>query len=172
MRRAVALVALSSSLLFGATGVVAVASPILAGAATVTEPSASDGGAHIRDRARQAFKAGLEAAATTLGMSTDTLRSELHAGRTAGQIADDAGVSRGALADAIVAALAVRLDAAVATGRLTQAQADARQAALAAKVTERLDRVGGPGHGPLGRRGDHRPGDGPGPRSGARPARA
>ncbi len=172
MRRSVALVALSSCLLCGATGVVAVTSPILAGAATVGEPSASDGGAHVRDRARQAFKAGLEAAATTLGMSTDTLRSELHAGRTAGQIAEDAGVSRDALAEAIVAALAARLDAAVATGRLTQAEADARQAALAAKVTERLDRVGGPGHRPLGRRGDHRPGDGPGPRSGARPARA
>lgn len=169
MRRPVALIALSSCLLIGATGAATVTSPLLAGAAT-GESIATDGGAHVRDRARQAFKAGLDAAAATLGMTTDDVRAELRAGRTAGQLADAAGVSRSALADAVVAALDARLDAAVAAGHLTEADAAARKAAIEARVTERLDRVGGPGRGPREHGGDHRPGAGA--RGGARPARA
>ncbi len=172
MRRTVALITLSSCLLIATTSVVTVAGPLLAGAATAEETAATDGGAHVRNRARQAFNAGLEAAAATLGMSTDALRGELLAGRTAGQIADEAGVSRSDLADAIVAGLEARLDAAVGAGRLTRAEADARKVAIEAKVTERLDRVGGPGRGQRDHGGDRRPGDGTGPRGGARPTRA
>ena len=155
MRRPVALVALSSCLLLGATGVATVTSPLIAGAATATQTPTRHGDAQVRDRVRQAAKAGLEAAAATLSMSADALRGELRSGRTAGQIADEAGVSRNTLTDAIVAAIAARLDAAVSAGRITQAEADARKTLIEAKVTERLDRVGGPVHGPR-QRGDHR----------------
>lgn len=107
---------------------------------------------------RGAMGAGLDAAAGALNMTAEELRAELQSGQTLGAIADAAGVSRQSVVDAIVAAAEERLATAVGEGRLTQAEADAKAAELAAEVTEHLDdtmgggRMGGMGrHGGMGR---------------------
>ena len=99
----------------------------------------------------------LEAAATALGLSTDELRTELEAGKTLADIADEKGVDQAVLVDALVAAEMTHLAEKVADGDLTQAQADERAAELEARVTDSLDKArpaggpGGPGHhGPRG----------------------
>ena len=66
----------------------------------------------------------LEAAASYLGMSEVELRSQLGSGKTLAQVARDRGKSVDGLVDALVAALKERLDAKVAAGGLTRAQAD------------------------------------------------
>jgi hypothetical protein len=78
---------------------------------------------------------GLPAAATYLGLSTTDLAAKLRAGQTLAQIADStSGKSVSGLVAAMTAAQKSRLDAAVKTGRLTQAQADS----LGANLTDRI----------------------------------
>jgi uncharacterized protein YidB (DUF937 family) len=66
----------------------------------------------------------LDAAATYLGISAADLRSELASGKTLAQIAKDKGKSADGLVSALVDAEKKKLDAAVAAGKLTQAQED------------------------------------------------
>lgn len=98
--------------------------------------------------------ADLDAAATALGLTGEELRTALAVeGTTLADVAAAEGVETSALVDALVTAGTERLTEAVGDGRLTQAEADERLAALpervAALVEERL-RFGGPGHGPRG----------------------
>lgn len=87
------------------------------------------------------FGEGLDAAAEVLGMTGEELRDALRDGATLGAIADEQGVDRQQLVDALVAAATERINEAVADGRLTQEQADERIAELPDKVTELLDRA-------------------------------
>jgi hypothetical protein len=77
-----------------------------------------------------------------LGLTPAQLRGELRAGKTLAQIADaTSGKSAAGLIAAIVKARQARLAAAVATGKLTRAQSDARAAGLQKRITRLVNRT-------------------------------
>ena len=87
----------------------------------------------------------MAAAAEALGITPEELRTQTQAGQTLAELAEAEGVPVDDLVAALVAAAQERLDEAVAAGRLTQAQADARAAVLEARITDSLDELCGPG---------------------------
>lgn len=87
------------------------------------------------------FGAGLDAAATAIGITEAELRTQLAAGKTLAQVAEANDVSKADLIAALVKAAEARLAQAVTDGRITQAQADARKATLTARITEAVDKV-------------------------------
>jgi len=89
----------------------------------------------------------LETAAMAIGISVDDLTNEFHAGKSIAQVAGEHNVDVSAVISAIVADHTARLDQAVAAGKLTQAQADARKADLTPRVTDLVNHVPGR-HGP------------------------
>jgi polyhydroxyalkanoate synthesis regulator phasin len=95
--------------------------------------------------------------AGALGITTDELRTALGDGQTVAEIAAAQGVDVQVVIDAVVAAMQERLDQAVANGRLTQEEADARLAQMTERATEWINEGGsfGPGR---GGRGGHRGG--------------
>ena len=94
----------------------------------------------------------LEAAAAYLGVAEAELRTQLEGGKTMAGVAKAQGKTVDGLVAALVADEKKELDAAVAAGRLTQAQADAMLADAKSRFT---DMVNGtfPDHGPRGFRG-------------------
>lgn len=84
-------------------------------------------------------KGGLDAAATALGITPEELRTALQGDTTLAQVAQDQGVPVETLVGALVEAEKTRLAQAVTDGRLTQAEADERLAAVEARVTERVN---------------------------------
>jgi hypothetical protein len=96
----------------------------------------------------------LDAAAKAIGISTDDLRTALQSGQSLADIAQAHGVTTQALTDALVAAKKAELDAHVASGDITQAEADQKLAALTQGVTAMVNGqfpAGGPrfhDHGP------------------------
>ncbi len=118
----------------------------------------------------------LEAVATALGLTPDEVSTALRGGQTLGQLADREGVSRTEVVDAIMAEVSAHLDAEVASGEHTQAEADAREADIRARTTSGLDQVGpGPGGrggpGMFGGRAHHGP-EGERPAAGVTPTTA
>jgi hypothetical protein len=102
---------------------------------------------------------GLTAAASYLGITPADLVAKLQAGKTLAQVAGaTSGKSAAGLIDALVAAEQAELDADVAAGRITRAQADAILPTLKARVTAHVNSTGpahdGPGHGHGGPGGD------------------
>ena len=98
--------------------------------------------------ARDAERAALEAlVAKTIGVDAATIKTRLAAGETLGAIA---GTKKAALIDVLVADHTKRIDADVAAGRLTAAQATTLKAGLVAHVTAEVDSVRGPGFGGKG----------------------
>ncbi|HUQ63993.1 MAG TPA: hypothetical protein VM121_09580 [Acidimicrobiales bacterium] len=96
----------------------------------------------------------LEVIAGAIGIDEAALRTELKAGKTIAEVAQAHGVDVQKVVDALVAELKAHLDADVAAGRLTQAQADERLAKAPARITEMLNHkppAPGEGHGPGGR---------------------
>ncbi|HEY7398010.1 MAG TPA: hypothetical protein VH538_06900 [Gaiellaceae bacterium] len=94
----------------------------------------------------------LSAAATYLGISAQQLFTDLRSGKTLAQIASStSGKSTAGLIDAMVAAEKSRFDAAVKSGRITQAMANQIEANLKARVTQMVN--GGFGGGGFGGRG-------------------
>lgn len=89
----------------------------------------------------------VDAAAEALGVTEDELRTELRDGQSLADVAEQEGVALDTLTDALVAAAQERLDAAVADGRLTQEQADARKAELAERIGALVQREGLPARG-------------------------
>ena len=87
--------------------------------------------------------------AQQLNMPQADLVTELQGGKTIAQVAADKHVAPDTIVNAFVATRATRLDAAVAAGRLTRAQADAQLATMRANVTARLSAPWSPqGNGP------------------------
>jgi hypothetical protein len=84
----------------------------------------------------------MTAAATYLGLSEDTLQSDLQSGQTLAQIATAQGKDETGLRDAMVAATKADLDKAVAAGQLTQAQEDKIVAALPDQITQMIEHAG------------------------------
>jgi hypothetical protein len=78
---------------------------------------------------------GLDAAATYLGLTEAQLRTQLESGKSLADVAKAQGKTAAGLIQALVAAKK-KLDAGVAAGRLTQAQADAILSDLKSRVTD------------------------------------
>ncbi len=102
---------------------------------------ASAGGLHGWLHSRRHFEHGrgdiLAAAASYLGISTDTLRSDLKGGKTLAEIANaTSGKSAAGLIDALVSHVQSKLDAAVKAGKLTQAQEDTITPKLKQRITD------------------------------------
>lgn len=72
-----------------------------------------------------------------IGLEPGEILEELRNGRTIAQIAEEHGVERQALIDAVIDPLTERLDAAVADGRTTRARADE----MIARTTEGVERA-------------------------------
>jgi hypothetical protein len=77
----------------------------------------------------------LAAAADYLGLTEAQLRAQLDRGKTLAQVAEAQGKAVDGLVDALVAAAKQRLDAAVAAGRLTQAQASEMLSGLRERIS-------------------------------------
>ena len=120
------------------------------------------------------FMRGLDAAASYLGLTEAELRTQLSSGKTLAQIAKDEGKSVDGLVQALVKDADAKIDAAVASGRLTKDQADKAKSSLEQAVTDLVNgkfpgdkfragpRLGAPFFGPPGGFGFHRfhPGQG------------
>lgn len=107
----------------------------------------------------------LSAAASYLGLSESELQAQLAAGKTLAEVAKAQGKSVDGLVSALFADEKKELDAAVATGRLTQAQADELLTNAKDRITAMVNgtmpgpgTLGGPMH---GWRGGGAPGRGP-----------
>ena len=116
-----------------------------------------------------------EVLAQALGMTTDELHTALESGKTIAQVASDQGVDVQVVIDALTAELNNHIADEVASGELTQEEADAKLADLSTRITDMVNNPrpaegpGGPGDhkGPGGERGpggEHGP---RGPRGGA-----
>jgi len=107
----------------------------------------------------------LSVAASTIGVTEDALRSALQSGLSIANVATANNVDSQTVIDALVADAQSHLAGDVASGKLTQAQADAISADLGAHVTDAVNHagVGGPG-------GAGCPGMGDGDQPGAPPA--
>jgi polyhydroxyalkanoate synthesis regulator phasin len=91
----------------------------------------------------------LTVAAEKLGMAESELMTELQGGKTIAGLAKDKSIDTQVISDAYLAQVKEKLDALVADGTLTQAQADARLTnetdELPNRLTSTWDRMGGPG---------------------------
>jgi ssDNA-specific exonuclease RecJ len=90
---------------------------------------------------------GLAVAASAIGIGEDELRTALRSGQSIAQVAQSRNVDVQKVIDAIVADARQRIAEKVQSGDLTQAQADERLADLPQRVTDLVNRTGGPGHG-------------------------
>jgi hypothetical protein len=81
------------------------------------------------------FFGDLSAAANYLGLTEAQLRSQLEGGKSLAQVATAQGKSVDGLVDALVNAAKQRLDSAVASGRLTQAQENEMLSGLRDRIT-------------------------------------
>ncbi len=93
------------------------------------------GGNH--ERIRRFVRAGIDESAAALGMTPAELRAELRDDRTVADVAEERGVPLADVVDALMAAATERIDAAVADGSLTEAQATKLTDAL----PDRLERL-------------------------------
>ncbi|WP_421617204.1 hypothetical protein ACAF76_018985 [Brevibacillus sp. TJ4] len=76
---------------------------------------------------------------TLLGLQAEELRTELAAGKTLAEIAEAKGVVKQDVIDLLVAPQTEKLAAAVEAGKLTQEQADERQARLEESVSKKVE---------------------------------
>jgi len=84
-------------------------------------------------------------AAEAIGVSKEELGAELRAGKSIAEVASEHGVGLDAVKAAIVDATKTKLDAAVAAGKIDQANADERLQKLADKLDELLNKKKQPG---------------------------
>lgn len=102
---------------------------------------------------------GIDTAAEVLGMDVADLAAERQAGKSLAEIAASKGVSTDSLISALLAAREAALDEAVASGRITQEQADYMLEHMSENIADRIDdtevgpRGGSRGFGGKGMRG-------------------
>ncbi|MCE7982791.1 MAG: hypothetical protein DYG89_16530 [Caldilinea sp. CFX5] len=89
--------------------------------------------------------ASLTTIATALNMTVADLQSALQSGKTVAALATEKGVALQTIVDALIAEQKTVLQQAVTAGRLTQAQADARLAALQTQLPTQLSTAFTPG---------------------------
>ena len=88
---------------------------------------------------KEANRASLDAVVTsTLGISSDTVKSRMKAGESLAQIAGD---KKDALIAALSAEVNKQIDAAVAAGKVTAAQAATQKAKTTERVTKMVNNV-------------------------------
>jgi hypothetical protein len=101
----------------------------------------------IGDRVRAKIEVNVaEITANLAHIDNATLKSELQQGKSFAQIAQEHGVGRDTLKNAIISAEKTQLDNAVKNGNLTQQQADTIAQNLSAHVDAMIDRTPGAGH--------------------------
>jgi len=129
----------------------------LVDAGTITQAQADAVVAALKEAGPKGAKGGpgLDVAAQALGMTTDELHTALKGGQTLAQIAESKGVNVQVLIDALVASATNHINEEVASGEMTQAEADEKLAELSQRVTDRVNNPrpeAGPrgGHGPKG----------------------
>ncbi len=96
-------------------------------------------GMMMRGRAAGPDNSLVAVAATTLNVSQTDLVATLKTGKTIANVAAEKGVALDKIVDAFIAPRVNTLNSAVASGRITQAQADAMIAAMKANVTAQLN---------------------------------
>lgn len=100
---------------------------------------------------------GAEAVATALGITVEELKTELSSGKSIADVAKAKNVDIAKVISAMTAQMKAHLDEEVASGEHTQAEADAKLAEFTTRVTEMVNKAGGPraGHkgGPGGKHG-------------------
>jgi hypothetical protein len=90
----------------------------------------------------------LDAVSQLLGLTPEQIHEQRLAGKSLLQIAQEKGVSKEALVNAILAAKKAALDSLVSAGKLTQAQADAMYAHMQTQVPNAVERTSvGPANG-------------------------
>jgi hypothetical protein len=102
---------------------------------------------------------GGEAVATALGVTVEELKTELSSGKSIADVAKAKNVDIAKVISAMTAQMKTHLAEEVASGKHTQAEADAKLAEFTARATEMVNKVGGlqaghkgRGHGPHGKR--------------------
>ena len=91
------------------------------------------------------FGAGLDVVATTLGITTDEVRTALESGQTIADLAVSKGKTAQDVIDAVVAEATTKINAQVTSGHLTQAQADTLIANVPTIAADFVNNVAGPG---------------------------
>ena len=134
------------------------------GVASADDKGAAKSAAHAANKAtHDANHAAKEAlVVATIGVDAATIKTRLAAGES---LATIAGTKTGALIAALVAFKTKNIDARVAAGTMTPAQATEKKANLTAHVTEKVNAVGGKGMGHKG----PKPPKGPKPLKAPRP---
>ena len=103
---------------------------------------------------------GMDVAAQALGMTADELHTALKGGQKLAQVAESKGVNVQVVVDALVASATNHINEEVASGELTQAEADEKLANVTERVTERVNNPrpeGGPRGGQGAKRGPAAP---------------
>ena len=119
---------LMAGVVAGSVAVGAVAGAVVFTPGVGLAGSGSNGDAEIVARCGGLLGSGpIVAAADVLGVEPRELLLELRDGATVAEVAEDHGVERSTVVDAMEAALRERLEMAVENGWLTQEQADARE---------------------------------------------
>jgi hypothetical protein len=90
-------------------------------------------------------KLDLSVAAGAIGISESDLRTALQSGQSMADVATANGVDPQKVIDALVADAQAKLAEQVASGEITQAQADEINANLVQRITDRVNHAGGPG---------------------------
>jgi hypothetical protein len=134
------------------------------GVASADDKGAAKSAAHAANKAaHDANHAAKEAlVVATIGVDAATIKTRRAAGES---LATIAGAKTGALIAALVAFKTKNIDARVAAGTMTPAQATEKKTNLTAHVTERVNAVGGKGMGHKG----SKPAKGPKPPKAPRP---
>ena len=124
--RPIAVATLAATALAGGLGGALLLGPASADSANTAASTAS--GRSVA--AAAPCRGGLADLAEAIGISTDDLRAALRDGQTLAEVAEANGVDPQQVVDLLVANGTERLDSAVAAGRIDQATADERKAAL------------------------------------------
>jgi cell division FtsZ-interacting protein ZapD len=129
--RPIAVTTLAATVLAGGLGGAVLLGPASADTSTNTVENTASGTA-----VAAACGEGLADVAEAIDISTDDLRAALRDGQTLAEVAEANGVDPQRVVDVLVDNGTVRLDAAVAAGRIDQATADERKANLPERAAE------------------------------------
>lgn len=111
-------------------------------AATTTAPKQAGKGQFrtwVRADRKELRRAGLDTSAKTIGITPQTLRSDLKAGNSIAGVASQHNVNPQNVVDALVGAADTRVNQAVTAGKLTSAQGSKIEAKLPTVVTKIVD---------------------------------
>lgn len=146
MKKSALFAALSAGAIAGTGAGLILGVPGLTSAAGDTDDSAApssmidsiDGGIHHGRKGGHAKVGSPETLATALGVDAETLRSELAAGKSIADIAEEQGIEIDAVVEALIADVETHLAEHVADGSLTEDEAADKLANAEAKIAEKV----------------------------------